>query len=101
MKKRVRTGIIFTILVIIAIAIAILRPWENISILPIVNSGTALTVNTPLGKAEVYLDEKKVGETPFSSENLTKDLSSGLYLTKPLLLPIHSLPLVSFLMVFT
>ncbi len=70
MNKRVRIGLIITILVIIGFVIAVLRPWEQVSLLPIVNSGTALTVNTPLGKAEVYLDGKKVGETPFSSENL-------------------------------
>ena len=70
MKKRARTGIVVTVLVILAVAMALIRPWERISILPVVNSGTALTVNSPHGKAEVYLDDKKVRETPFSSENL-------------------------------
>lgn len=70
MKKLLRVTIITLVLTTIAVTIALVQPWTYISFSPLVSSGTALTVNTPQGKAEVYLDGKKVGETPFSSENI-------------------------------
>jgi len=71
MNKLLRSIISVSVLLIIAGTIAILRPWQYISFLPVFNSGTALTVNISQGKGEVFLDGTKVGETPFSSENLT------------------------------
>ena len=70
MKKLLRITILTLLIATIAVAIAIVQPWRYISLSPLVSSGTALTVNTPQGKAEVFLDGKKVGETPFSSENI-------------------------------
>jgi hypothetical protein len=70
-KKLHRVTIFTAIIVTIAVLTALLRPWQYLPDLPLLESGTALTVNSPLGKAEVYLDGKKIGETPYSSENLS------------------------------
>lgn len=70
MNKIVKRILALTLIAALAVAVAIIQPWKYFALLPIVNSGTALTVNTSGGKAEVYLNGKKVGETPFSSENL-------------------------------
>lgn len=75
MKKLHRITLFTVIIVTIAVLTALLRPWQYYTNLPLLESGTALTVNSPLGKAEIYLDGKKIGETPYSSENL----SSGDY----------------------
>lgn len=71
MQKLRRITIFTVIIVAFAVIIALVRPWQYIPGIPALRSGAALTVNSPLGKAEVYLDEKKVGETPYSSENLS------------------------------
>lgn len=60
----------YVVVFIFAIIFAILRPWQYISLLPIVGQNAALTVKTSFGKSEVYLNGKKIGETPLSSENL-------------------------------
>ncbi|MBN2101109.1 PEGA domain-containing protein [Candidatus Dojkabacteria bacterium] len=69
MKKSYRI-IIIVFIAALAIAAAILRPWSYLAYLPIVGKNAALTVNTTAGKSEVFLDGKKIGETPLSSENL-------------------------------
>lgn len=58
------------LIIVLSGLLAVYRPWDRLQNLPLFNSTTALTVNSPQGKAEVYLDSSKVGETPFSSENL-------------------------------
>lgn len=70
MNKRLRRTIIFLGLLLGASALAMWQPWKIIWSVPGISSGTALTVNTQSGKAEVYLDGKKVGETPFATENI-------------------------------
>lgn len=60
----------YIIILVLAVIVAIFRPWQYISLLPIVGQNAALTVKTSFGKSEVYLDGKKIGETPLSSENL-------------------------------
>lgn len=71
MKKLHRITLFTVIFITIAVLTALFRPWQYIPNLPLLESGTALTVNSPIGKAEIYLDGKKIGETPFSSENLS------------------------------
>mgnify|MGYP001045016209 CR=1 FL=1 len=70
MKKLLPTIIGVITLVVLAGAIAFFQPWKRFLDTPLLSPGTALTVNLMRGKAEVYLDDKKVGETPFSSEDL-------------------------------
>ena len=59
------------LLVVVLVTLAVLRPWNLFDRLPFISPTTALTVNSLKGKAEVYLDGRKVGETPFSSEQLS------------------------------
>jgi len=70
-KKLLRstTGII--LLILFAGSLAVLRPWSYLANIPFISPTTALTVNVLYGKASVYLDSQKVGETPYSSEQLT------------------------------
>lgn len=68
-KKLVKA--LYTFLIIIGvIGLAIFQPWKYLGQLPILGPKSALTVNTTSGKADVYLDDRKVGETPYSAENL-------------------------------
>jgi len=60
----------YIIICVLAVIIAVFRPWQYISLLPVVGQNAALTVKTAFGKSEVYLDGKKMGETPLSSESL-------------------------------
>lgn len=71
MNKLLRRTIIFVGVLLLASLLAVWQPWKVILSVPGITSGTALTVNTQSGKAEVYIDEQKVGETPFQTENLT------------------------------
>ncbi len=70
MNKLLKRIILAIIVVIAAVVIAITRPWTFFSNIPFLNGKAALTVNTPLGKSEVYLNGEKIGETPYSAENL-------------------------------
>lgn len=69
MKKSLKY-VLIALGVLVLTAIAIVRPWQYISLIPFVGQNAALTVNSISGKADVYLDDKKIGETPLSSENL-------------------------------
>lgn len=69
-KKLLWKILLAVILVSIAVGVAVYQPWSRLSFIPFSSYGTALTINVMHGKAAVYLDGSKVGETPYSSENL-------------------------------
>lgn len=68
--KRYSKFIFIALVVIVGAALAIFRPWQYFNLIPVIGQNAALTVNSTAGKSEVYLDDKKIGETPLSSENL-------------------------------
>jgi hypothetical protein len=53
------------------VAVSLWQPWKYITNISLIGSNSALTVNSTAGKSEVYLDDEKIGETPFSTENLS------------------------------
>ncbi len=61
----------YIVILLIAIVAAVTRPWQYFNFVPVIGQNSALTVKTIAGKGEVYLNDKKIGETPLSSENLT------------------------------
>lgn len=67
MSKTAR-AIIIVIVFAIATAIAITRPWTYFEFIA---PKSAITINAVSGKLEVYLNEQKVGETPFEADSLT------------------------------
>ncbi|MDD3661480.1 MAG: PEGA domain-containing protein [Candidatus Dojkabacteria bacterium] len=71
MKNLLKTTVAVLVIMVICGIAAIWRPITLDSIMPLLGNGAALTVNTPQGKAEVFFDGKKVGETPYSAENLS------------------------------
>jgi hypothetical protein len=70
MKKFIKY-IPYIAVALIALVAAIIRPWQYISFVPVIGQNSALTVKTIAGKAEIHLNDKKIGETPLSSENLS------------------------------
>lgn len=71
MSTRLKTTIATILGFLILAGLAIARPWNLINNIPFVSPTTALTVNSLRGKSEVYLNGEKVGETPYSSEQLS------------------------------
>ncbi|MBN1618107.1 PEGA domain-containing protein [Candidatus Dojkabacteria bacterium] len=69
--KKVIVKIVLALLVVgLFMALSLSQPWKYLFESSLFNNGAALTVNSPGGKADVYLDGKKIGETPYSSANL-------------------------------
>lgn len=70
LKLLKKIGLI-VLLVAVVITVSLWQPWKYITNLSLIGTNSALTVNSTGGKAEVYLDDEKIGETPFSTENLS------------------------------
>lgn len=70
MRFDIKKTAIVLLFIVGCIVVAIARPWNTINLMPFITPTTALTVNSLKGKSEVFLDGKKVGETPYSSEQL-------------------------------
>ncbi len=70
MSKPLKNLLKALILILVIIVLAIFRPWTYISLLPLIGPKAALTVNATAGRAEVYLNDEKVGDTPYSAEDL-------------------------------
>ncbi len=67
MKSKLARFITILLLIIALVVIAISRPWQYISI---ISPSSALSITTIAGKAEVSLNGRKIGDTPYSAENL-------------------------------
>lgn len=70
MNKKLKRALIIIVVLAAAIALAVLQPYKYVFDLPLLNQNAGLTINSVSGKADVYLDGEKIGETPYSSENL-------------------------------
>jgi len=66
--KKIALGIL---LIAIVIGVSIWQPWKYLLNLALIGQSSALTVNSVGGKSEVFLDDKKIGETPLSLDNLS------------------------------
>jgi hypothetical protein len=71
MIKILKKITITILVVLIVVGISIWQPWKYLLNLALIGQNSALTVNSVSGKSEVFLDDKKIGETPLSLDNLS------------------------------
>ena len=71
MIKALKKIAITILVILIIIGISIWQPWRYLLNLALIGQNSALTVNSTGGKSEVFLDDKKIGETPLSLDNLS------------------------------
>lgn len=68
MKPKLGRTLLIFIFVAAALAIALIRPWRY---LMLISPQSALTVTASSGKLTIKLNGRRIGETPYSAENLT------------------------------
>ncbi|MFH1547137.1 MAG: PEGA domain-containing protein [bacterium] len=71
MLKLLKKFALIILLIAAVVGISLWQPWKYLFDLALIGNNSALTVNSAGGKSEVYLDDKKIGETPLSLDNLS------------------------------